>query len=68
MQKYVIAKSLSNHLIKVNGGKSKANDDKAMIMRGYLLKDKDFHKITMYSFNDRFTDRLTTLSRYIPLS
>ena len=68
MQKYVIAKSLSKHLIKVNGGKSKANDDKAMIMRGYLLKDKDFHKITMDSFNDRFTDRLTTLPRYIPLS
>ena len=32
MQKYVIEKSLSKHLIKVNGGKSKANDDKAMIM------------------------------------
>ena len=47
MQKYVIEKSLSKHLVKVNGGKSKANDDKAMIMSGYLLKDKDFHKITM---------------------
>ena len=47
MQKYVIEKSLSKHLIKVNGGKSKASDDKAMIMSGYLLKDKDFHKITM---------------------
>ena len=68
MQKYVIAKSHSKHLIKVNGGKSKANDDKAMIMRGYLIKDKDFQKITMHSFNGRFTYRLTTLLQYIPLS
>ena len=60
MQKYVIEKSLSKHLIKVNGGKSKANDDKAMIMRGYLMKDKDFHKTSMESFNGQFTDRLTT--------
>ena len=64
MQKYVISK----HLIKVNGGKSKTNDDKAIVMRGYLLKDKDFHKITMDSFNGQFTDRLTTLLQYIPLS
>ena len=68
MQKYVIEKSLSKHLIEVNGGKSKANDDKVMIMSGYLLKNKDFHKITMDSFNGQFTDRLTTLPQYIPLS
>ena len=54
-------------LFKVNGGKSQANDDKAMIMRRYLLNDKDFHKITMDSFNGRVTDRLTTLPQYIPL-
>ena len=53
MQKYVIEKSLSKHLIKVNGGKSKDNDDKAMIIRGYL---------------GRFTERLTTLPQYIPFS
>ena len=33
MQKYVIEKSLSKHLIKVNGGKSKASDDKALNLR-----------------------------------
>ena len=68
MQKYVIEKSPSKHSIKVNGGKPNANDDKAMIMRGYLLKDKDFQKITMYSFNGQFTDRSTTLPQYIPLT
>ena len=68
MQKYIIEKCLSKHYILVNGGKSKANDDKAMIMSGYLLKDKDFHKITMDLFNDQFTDRLTILPQYIPLS
>ena len=31
MQKYVIEKSLSKNSIRVNGGKSQANDDKAMI-------------------------------------
>ena len=67
MQKYVIEKSLSKHSIKVNGGKLQTNNDIEMIMRGYLLKDKDFHKITMDSFNGRFTDRLTTLPQYIPL-
>ena len=67
MQKYVIEKSLSKHLIKVNSAQSNATDDKAMIMRRYLLKDKDFHKITMDSFNGRSTDRLTILPRYIPL-
>ena len=30
MQKYVIEKSLSKHLTKINGGKSQANDDKGM--------------------------------------
>ena len=44
MQKYVIEKSPSKHSIKVNGGKPKANDGKAMIMWGYLLKDKDLKK------------------------
>ena len=37
MQKYVNEKSLSKHSIKVNGDKSQANDDKAMVIRGYLL-------------------------------
>ena len=67
MQKYVIDKSLSKHSIRVNGGKSQAKDDKAMIMWGYFMKYKDFHKITIHSFNGPFTDRLTTLPQYIPL-
>ena len=41
-----------------NVGKSQANYDKAMIMRGYVMKDKDFHKITLHSFNGRSTDTL----------
>ena len=31
MQKYVIEKYLSKHSIRVNGGKSQANDDRTMI-------------------------------------
>ena len=42
MQKYFVEKSLSKHSIKVDGGKSQANDDKVMIMRRYCTKDKDF--------------------------
>ena len=67
MQKYVIEKSLSKHSIIVNAGKSQANDDKPMIMRGYFMTDKKYHKITLHLLNGRFTDKSTTLPQYIPL-
>ena len=66
MQKYVFEKYLSKHSNRIDGGKSQANDDKAMIMRGCFMKDNDFHKITMDSFNGRYTDRFTTFPQYIP--
>ena len=44
MQKYVIEKFLSKHSIKVDCAKSQANDNKAMIMKGCFMKEKDFSR------------------------
>ena len=41
MQKYVVDKSLSKYSLRIGGGKSQGDDDKAAIKNGWFMKDKD---------------------------